>query len=150
MSVTTKQHAAELINNLPDNANWDDVVKTLIKNRKLSFGMSDAELLADGQLSDAEVSAIVSRLESSRSLQDDMRNTKSYKPGNATTLGMIAGIIAIFFAFVMPPISWIGAVLAVVAGGVGLSRGEDKAWIPMLMAFISVFAYFVVFKQMVS
>ena len=148
MSVTTKQQAAEMINNLPDNANWDDVVKTLIKNRKLSFGMSDAELLADGQLTDAEVSALVSRLETSRNLQDDMRSTKSYKPGNATTLGMIAGIIAMFFAFVMPPISWIGAVLAVVAGGVGLSRGEDKAWIPLLMAFISVFAYFIVFSQM--
>lgn len=148
MSVTTKQQAAEMINNLPDNANWDDVVKTLIKHRKLSFGMSDAELLADGQLTDAEVSAVVSRLETSRNLQDDMRSTKSYKPGNATTLGMIAGIIAMFFAFVMPPISWIGAVLAVVAGGVGLSRGEDKAWIPLLMAFISVFAYFIVFSQM--
>ena len=148
MSVTTKQQAAEMINNLPDNANWDDVVKTLIKNRKLSFGMSDAELLAEGQLTDAEVSAVVSRLETSRNLQDDMRSTKHYKPGNATTLGMIAGIIAIFFAFVMPPISWIGAVLAVVAGGVGLSRGEEKAWIPLLMAFISVFAYFVVFNQM--
>ncbi|SFR49946.1 hypothetical protein [Thiomicrospira sp. ALE5] len=148
MTATTKQQAAEMINNLPDNANWDDVVKTLIKQRKLSFGMSDAELLAEGELSDAEVSAIVSRLETSRNLQDDMRSTQSYKPGNATTLGMIAGVIAIVFAFVMPPISWLGAVLAVVAGGVGLSRREEKAWIPLLMAFISVFAYFVVLGSM--
>lgn len=148
MSLTAKQQAAEMINNLPENANWDDVVKSLIKHRKLSFGMSDEELLAEGQLSDAEVSSVVSRLETSRNLQDDMRSTKTYKPGNATTLGMIAGIIAIFFAFVMPPISWLGAVLAVVAGGVGLSRGEEKAWIPLLMAFISVFAYFIIFNQM--
>lgn len=148
MSLTAKQQAAEMINNLPENANWDDVVKSLIKHRKLSFGMSDEELLAEGQLSDAEVSSVVSRLETSRNLQDDMRSTKTYKPGNATTMGMIAGIIAIFFAFVMPPISWLGAVLAVVAGGVGLSRGEEKAWIPLLMAFISVFAYFIIFNQM--
>jgi len=148
MSLTAKQQAAEMINSLPENANWDDVVKNLIKHRKLSFGMSDEELLAEGQLSDAEVSSVVSRLETSRNLQDDMRSTKTYKPGNATTMGMIAGIIAIFFAFVMPPISWLGAVLAVVAGGVGLSRGEEKAWIPLLMAFISVFAYFIIFNQM--
>jgi len=141
--MTIKADATEVIQGLPEEASWDDLVKELIRQRKITVGLRDHEIHSTDDFSEAELNAIMARLHSSHSMPDDMRNTKTYNPGNATTLGMIAGVVAVVFAFVIPPISWLGAAIAMVAGGVGISRKEEKAWIPMLLAFVSVFAFYV-------
>jgi hypothetical protein len=141
--MTIKADAIEVIQGMSEEASWDDVVKELIRQRKITVGLRDHEIHSTDEFSEAELNAIMARLHSSHSMPDDMRNTKTYNPGNATTLGMIAGVVAVVFAFVIPPISWLGAAIAMVAGGVGISRKEEKAWIPVLMAFVSVFAFYI-------
>lgn len=141
--MTMKLEAKQLIDQLDDSANWDDLVRELIRQRKVTLGMRDEEIQQAEELSVSDANAIIARLNSGNSLPDDMRNTNKYKPGNATTFGMVAGILAILF-FVIPPISWIAAIAAFGAGVYGLIKKEDKAWIPILLAIVSLFAYFVI------
>ena len=103
--------------------------------------MTDIEL-SQNDLSDSYVSNIVSRLHSSQSMPDDHRNTKIYDPGNAVTLGMVGGVAAIIFAFIFPPLSWLGAAVALIAGIVGLIGKQEKAWIPILMAGVAIVPIF--------
>lgn len=135
--MTIKAEAQAIIDQLDDNASWDDLVRELYKQKKITLGLTDIELVQD-QLNDSDVNAILARLESSSSQPSDMRNTKSYNPGNAVTLGMAAGVIAILFSFVFPPIAWAAAVVALVAGSFGISQKEEKAWIPVLLAGVSL------------
>lgn len=141
--MSIKNEAQSIIENLDDSATWDDLVKELVRQKKITLGMREDELSKD--LTDADVNAILGRIQSSSSQPDDMRNTRSYTPGNATTLGMVSGIIAILFAFVFPPISWVGAAIALAAGFFGLSKKEEKAWIPILMAVISIVPHIYIF-----
>lgn len=143
--MSIKSEAQALIDQLDDQASWDDLVRELIRQKKLTIGMREDELTQEN-LTDSDVNAILSRIHSSQSLPDDMRNTQRYQPGNATTLGMVSGVLAILFAFVFPPIAWLGAAVAVLAGGFGLSRKEEKAWIPILMAMVSLLPYLLVFS----
>lgn len=135
MSIQSQAH--ELIDQLPEDAQWDDLVKQLYKHRKITFGMTEQEM-QQNDLSDADLNTIIARLTSASSQPSDMRNTKTYNPGNAVTLGMIAGVIAILFSFVFPPIAWAAAVVALVSGGYGLLQKEEKSWIPLLLAGISL------------
>lgn len=144
--MSIKPEVQAIIDQLDDQASWDDFIRELIRRKKLTLGMREDEL-AQENLSDSDVNAIISRIYSSQSLPDDMRNTNRYKPGNATTLGMVSGVLAIVFAFVFPPIAWLGAAIAVLAGGFGLSRKEEKAWIPILLAMVSLLPYLLVFSS---
>ncbi len=139
--MSIKQAAKEIVDNLPEDATWDDLVKSLIQNKKITLGMTDIEL-SQNDLSDSDVSNIVSRLHSSQSMPDDHRNTKTYDPGNAVTLGMVGGVAAIIFAFIFPPLSWLGAAVALIAGIVGLIGKQEKAWIPILMAIVAIVPIF--------
>ncbi len=139
--MSIKQAAKEIVDNLPEDATWDDLVKSLIQNKKITLGMTDIEL-SQNDLSDSDVSNIVSRLHSSQSMPDDHRNTKTYDPGNAVTLGMVGGVAAIIFAFIFPPLSWLGAAVALIAGIVGLIGKQEKAWIPILMASVAIVPIF--------
>lgn len=141
--MSIKLEAKQLVDQLDENANWDDLVRELIRQRKVTIGMRDEEIQQADELTMSDANAIMARLNSSNSLPDDMRNTNKYKPGNATTFGMVAGILAILFV-VIPPISWIAAVTALVAGAFGMVKKEEKAWIPILLAIVSLFAYFVI------
>ena len=135
--MTVKAEAQQIIAQLHDDAGWDDLIKELIRQRKITIGMRDEEI-KQAELNNADVNAIVARLHSSHSIPDDMRNTNTYQPGNATTLGMVAGVLAVVFSFIFPPIAWLGAAIAVLAGGYGLSKKEEKAWIPILLAMVSL------------
>jgi len=139
--MSIKESANKIINELADDASWDDLVKSLMVNKKITLGMTNAEL-AKEHLSEADLSAIIARLHGSRSIPDDMRNTKTYDPGNAATIGMVAGVVAIFFSFIFPPISWLGAIVAFVAGAYGMIKGQSKAWVPILMAMVSIVPLF--------
>ncbi len=138
--MSIKEDAHAIIEQLPNDAHWDDLVKALYKNKKISLGMTDLEV-AQPELNDSDINAIIGRMQSSSSEPTDMRNTRTYKPGNASTLGMVAGVVAILFSFVFPPIAWAAAPIAIVAGVVGLSKKEEKAWVPILLALISIIPF---------
>lgn len=42
-SANTKQVAHELIDRLPDNASWDDVVYEMVTRREIELGLADSE-----------------------------------------------------------------------------------------------------------
>ncbi len=134
--MSIKQEAHEIIDRLDDDASWNDLVKSLYLNKKITLGMTDLEVV-QSDLSEADINCIMNRLQSASNQPSDMLNTKTYVPGNSATLGMIAGVVAILFAIVFPPISWIAAPIAVVAGLIGIKNREDKAWVPILLAMVS-------------
>ncbi|MGC9386965.1 MAG: hypothetical protein ACP5D0_08465 [Hydrogenovibrio sp.] len=144
--MSIKQEAHEIIDALPDNAEWNDLVKSLYRQQKITLGMTDLELTRKN-LSEADISTIMGRLDSASSRPDDMRDTRTYNPGNAATMGMVAGIIAVFFAFVFPPITWIAAPIAIVAGVIGVKNNQPKAWVPILMAIVSIVPMLVVLSE---
>ncbi|GAB6034325.1 hypothetical protein [Galenea microaerophila] len=144
--MSIKDELPAILAQLDDNATWDDLVKELYRQKKLTIGLTDEELLKT-ELNESDINAIVGRLESAKAIPDDMRNTQDYKPGNATTLGMVGGVIAIVFSFVFPPIAWMGGVAAVVGGIIGLKNHEEKAWVPILLAIISLIPLLVIFKH---
>jgi hypothetical protein len=135
--MSIKEDAHAIIDQLPSDAHWDDLVKALYKNKKITLGMTDLEIVQP-ELNDADINGIFGRMQSSSSEPIDMRNTRNYKPGDASTLGIVAGVVAIFFSFVFPPIAWVAAPIAIIAGFVGLKNKEEKAWVPILLALISV------------
>ncbi|MDX1795305.1 MAG: hypothetical protein R3219_01160 [Hydrogenovibrio sp.] len=139
--MSIKEPAKKIIDDLPEDATWNDLVKSLIREKKITLGLTDIEI-AQKDFTEAELSSILSRLDSASSTPDDMRNTKHYNPGNAATMGILFGVIAIFMAFVFPPISWGSAVIAAVAGIVGLKRHEEKAWVGILLAMVSIVPMF--------
>ena len=51
LSSAAKQQARELIDKLPDNATWDDVVHEMAVRRSIERGLSDADA---GRLTDAK------------------------------------------------------------------------------------------------
>ena len=135
--MSIKEDAHAIVDQLPNDAHWDDLVKSLYKNKKITLGMSDLEV-AQPELTDSDINSILGRMESSSSEPTDMRNTRTYQPGNASTLGMVAGVVAILFSFVFPPIAWVAAPVAFISGFIGLKNKEEKAWVPILLALISI------------
>lgn len=135
--MSIKEDAHEIVDQLPEDANWDDLVKALYRNKKITLGMTDLEVVQK-DLTESDINGIMGRLESASTQPDDMRNTKSYQPGDSATLGMVAGVVAIVFSFVFPPIAWVAAPVAIIAGFMGLRNKEDKAWVPILLALIAI------------
>ncbi|CAN8140824.1 DUF2157 domain-containing protein [uncultured Thiomicrorhabdus sp.] len=135
--MSIKADAQSIINELPEDASWEDLIKALYRSKKITLGMTDMEVV-QSELTEADINAIMARLESSNSRPDDMRNTKSYTPGNAVTLGMISGVAAILFSLVFPPIAWIAAIVAFGSGLFGMSKKEEKSWVPVLLAIVSL------------
>ncbi|WP_321323335.1 hypothetical protein [Thiomicrorhabdus sp.] len=135
--MSIKEDAHEIVDQLPEDANWDDLVKALYRNKKITLGMTDLEVIQK-DLTESDINGIMGRLESASTQPDDMRNTKSYQPGDSATLGMVAGVVAIVFSFVFPPIAWVAAPVAIIAGFMGLRNKEDKAWVPILLALIAI------------
>ena len=135
--MSLKEDAHAIVDQLNDDADWDDLVKALYLNKKITLGMTDLEVVQD-ELSEYDVNGIIERLKSASNQPVDMRNTKTYKPGDSATLGMVAGVVAIFFSFVFPPIAWVAAPIAAIAGLIGVKNKEEKAWVPILLALISI------------
>lgn len=134
--MSIKQAAHEIVDSLDENATWNDLVKELYLHKKITLGMTDLEIV-NPEITEADVNTIMARMESSSTKPDDMRNTQTYEPGNFATLGMIAGVVAVLFAFIFPPISWIAAPVALVTGLIGVVKQQEKAWIPILLAIVS-------------
>jgi hypothetical protein len=142
--MSIKEDAHAMVDQLPNDAHWDDLVRSLYQNKKITLGMTDLEV-AQPELTDSDINSILGRIESSSSEPIDMRNTRNYQPGNASTLGMVAGVVAILFSFVFLPVAWIAAPVALVSGVIGLKNREEKAWVPILLSLVSVIPMVVLF-----
>jgi len=113
--MAIKEELPEVLKQLNEKASWEDFIKELYRQKKITVGMTKAEI-SKSQLDESDLNTIIGRLSSAKSQPSDMRDTKEYTPGNATTIGMIGGIVAILFSFVFPPIAWIGGGIAVIGG----------------------------------
>ena len=136
--MSMKEELAQILSELPDEADWEDLLRELYRWKKITVGMNEEELAMEAPLPESEVNAIMGRVISASNLPDDMRNTRKYNPGNYVTLGMASGVIAVLFAMVFPPLSWLAAIIAGIAGVVGIVHKEEKAWVPILLALVSL------------
>lgn len=130
-----KKEMEQLIDRLPEDASWDDLLYQLYAQGKVTRGLSEDE--RDMPVTIDAFNQLFTRAESAHSLPEDMRNTLIYHPGNTTTIAMVAGVIAAAFAFVFPPISWFAAPVALIAGFMGVLAGQQRAWVAMLLALVT-------------
>jgi hypothetical protein len=140
-----KNELISLVDKLPSNATWDDVVYQLYVDKKVTLGLAADE--REIPLSRELFNSVFIRAESAHDMPADMRNTLIYHPGNTTTVAMVAGVIAAGFAFVFPPIAWIAAPVAFIAGFMGVIAGQPKAWVAMILSFVTLLPFYpMIFK----
>lgn len=123
------------LSQLTDDATWEDVVVELVREKKLHWILNEQEKAELHQaLEDGEVAAVMARLHSSSSQKDDMRDTDVHYPDQWTTWAVGAGVVSFL---PIPILSWALFAIAGVAGLIGTLKGEKKAWIGMVLAFLS-------------
>ncbi len=135
----SKNEMKQLIDRLPEETSWDDLLFQLYKDGKVSLGLSETE--RNQPLTDDQLKQLFVRAESAHNLPVDMRNTLIYHPGNTTTIAMVAGVIAAGFAFVFPPIAWLAAPVAFIGGFMGVLAGQQRAWVAMLLALVTLMPF---------
>jgi hypothetical protein len=131
-----KDEMIALVDRLPADANWNDLVYQLYAEGKVNLGLAENE--RDGVMSREVFDNLFIRAESAHDMPDDMRNTLIYHPGNTTTVAMIAGVVAAAFAFVFPPIAWMAAPVAFIAGFMGVLGGQPRAWVAMMLSLVTL------------
>lgn len=140
--MSIKKEAQDIVDGLADNAGWDDLVRELYKKKKITLGMTDIEVVQD-ELSDSDISGIMSRLQSSSSTPDDMRNTKTYNPNNSVTASWVMVALAplLFISILLAPIAYILAVGGVFFGMKAMSEKVEKAWMPIGVAIVELILF---------
>jgi hypothetical protein len=136
---TIKNELVQLVEQLPEDATWDDVMYQLYAQGKVNLGLAENERV--GVISREDFDNLFIRAESAHDMPEDMRNTLIYHPGNTTTVAMIAGVIAAAFAFVFPPIAWMAAPVAFIAGFMGVLGGQKRAWVAMMLALVTLIPF---------
>ncbi len=136
---TIKNELVQLVEQLPEDATWDDVMYQLYAQGKVNLGLAENERV--GVISREDFDNLFVRAESAHDMPEDMRNTLIYHPGNTTTVAMIAGVIAAAFAFVFPPIAWMAAPVAFIAGFMGVLGGQKRAWVAMMLALVTLIPF---------
>ncbi len=136
---TIKNELVQLVEQLPEDATWDDVMYQLYAQGKVNLGLAENERV--GVISREDFDDLFVRAESAHDMPEDMRNTLIYHPGNTTTVAMIAGVIAAAFAFVFPPIAWMAAPVAFIAGFMGVLGGQKRAWVAMMLALVTLIPF---------
>lgn len=131
-----KDEMIALVDRLPADANWNDLVYQLYAEGKVNLGLAENE--RDGVMSREVFDNLFIRAESAHDMPDDMRNTLIYHPGNTTTVAMIAGVVSAAFAFVFPPIAWMAAPVAFIAGFMGVLGGQPRAWVAMMLSLVTL------------
>jgi hypothetical protein len=134
-----KNELIALANRVPNDATWDDVVYQLYLDGKVTLGLAENE--RDAVMSREMFDNLFIRAESAHDMPDDMRNTLIYHPGNTTTVAMVAGVVAAGFAFVFPPIAWMAAPVAFIAGFMGVLAGQPKAWVAMMLSLVTLIPF---------
>ncbi|MDG6778050.1 hypothetical protein QCB44_04950 [Thiomicrorhabdus sp. zzn3] len=140
--MSIKEEAHQLVDQLPDDAVWDDLVKSLYKNKKITTGMTDIEVVQD-ELSDADVNTIFARLQSSSSTPDDMRNTKTYNPNNSVTASWVLVALAplLFISILLAPVAYVLAIGGIALGLKAMSQHVEKAWYPVVVGVIELILF---------
>lgn len=135
----SKDEMKQLIDRLPEGADWDALMFQLYSEGKTTLGLAENE--RNTPMTKDRFLQLFVRAESAHDLPVDMRNTLIYHPGNTTTIAMVAGIIAAGFAFVFPPIAWLAAPIAFIGGFMGVLAGQQKAWLAMLLAMVTLMPF---------
>lgn len=135
----SKNEMRQLVDRLPEDAGWDELVFQLYQEGKVTLGLAENE--RDQPLTKEQFQQLFIRAESAHDLPADMRNTLIYHPGNTTTIAMVAGVIAAGFAFVFPPIAWLAAPVAFIGGFMGVLAGQQRAWVAMLLAMVTLMPF---------
>lgn len=141
--MSIKQEAHEMIDNLTDESTWDDLVKELYRSKKITLGMTDIEVVQD-QLSEAEIATIMSRMQSSSSRPDDMRNTKTYNPDNSVTASwaLVALAPLLFISILLAPVAYVLSVAGIFFGIKGLiATKKSAAWVPIAIGIIELILF---------
>lgn len=142
--MSIKQEAHEIVDQLAENADWDDLVKSLYKKKKITLGMTDIEVVQDS-LSDSDINTVISRLHSSSSTPDDMRNTKKYNPSNSVTASwaLVALAPLLFISILLAPMAYILAIGGIIFGFKAMSEKVPKAWMPVGVGVIELLLFIV-------
>ena len=142
--MSIKQEAHEIVDQLAENADWDDLVKSLYKNKKITLGMTDIEVV-QGSLSDSDINTVISRLHSSSSTPDDMRNTKKYNPSNSVTASwaLVALAPLLFISILLAPMAYVLAIGGIIFGLKAMSEKVPKAWMPLGVGAIELLLFIV-------
>lgn len=137
--MSIKQEAHQIVDQLAEEADWNDLVKALYQNRKITLGMSDIEVV-QAQLSDADINTIMARLQSSHSIPDDMRNTKHYNPGNSVTASWVMVALAplLFISIILMPVAYVLAIAGIVMGLKAVKEKAEKAWLPIMVGVLEL------------
>lgn len=140
--MSIKKEAHDIVDQLADGAEWDDLVKALYKNKKITLGMSDIEVVQES-LTDSDINTIISRLHSSSSTPDDMRNTKTYKPNNSVTASwaMVALAPLLFISVLLAPVAYILALGGIFFGFKAMSENAEKSWMPIGVGVIELILF---------
>lgn len=137
--MSIKQEAHKIVEGLAEDATWDDLLKSLYRNKKVTAGMTDIEVVQD-QLSEADLNTILARLQSASSTPDDMRNTKSYNPNNSLAASWMLVALAplLFISILLAPVSYVLALGGIVMGLKAMSEKVEKAWYPIVVGVIEL------------
>lgn len=135
----SKNEMKQLIDRLPEDASWDELVFQLYQEGKVTLGLAENE--RGKPMTQEQFQQLFVRAESAHNLPVDMRNTLIYNPGNTTTIAMVAGVVAAGFAFVFPPIAWLAAPVAFIGGFMGVLAGQQRAWVAMLLAMVTLLPF---------
>lgn len=142
VKMSIKADAHDIIDALPEEAGWNDLVKQLYKEHKITYGMTDLEVVQP-HLSDEDISAILGRLESSHTKLDDKRNTKTYNPDNKLTAAwvMVAFAPLLFISILLAPAAYIMSALGILIGLKALFSGLKSAWLPVVVGSIELILF---------
>lgn len=140
--MTIKQEAHHLVDQLAEDATWDDLVRSLYRNKKITLGMTDIEVVQD-EISEADISTVMARLQSSSSTPDDMRNTKTYNPSNSVTASWVLVALAplLFISILLAPVAYVLAIGGIVMGLKAVKERVEKAWLPVLVGGIELLLF---------
>ena len=140
--MSVKPEAHEIVDQLADDADWNDLVRALYKNKKITLGVSATEMAQEG-LSDSDINSIVARIESSRSTPDDMRNTKTYAPNNSATASWVMVALAplLFISILLAPMAYVLALGGILFGIKAMTEKAQKAWMSVGVGVIELLLF---------
>lgn len=140
--MSIKEEAIKLVEQLPEEASWNDLVKSLIRERKITLGLTDIEVVQD-HLTEEELSAVIARLESASSAHDDMRNTRKYNPDNALTISWVLVSLAplLFISILIAPAAYLLSALGIVFGAKACMSKVKGAWLPTVVGVIELILF---------
>lgn len=140
--MSIKQEAHEIVDQLPEDANWDDLVKSLYRNQKITLGMNDHQI-EDGAPSEAEISNIFSRLNCASHVPEDARDTKKYSPGNSLTASwaLVALAPLFFISIFLTPVAFVLALVGMVLGVKSMGKDVEHAWVPVVVGLVELILF---------